>query len=832
MKSMTFLSASRLRGWMLCGLLALVTLMAAGAVHAQPDSATDVDAKLTEARERIDQIRKGLDDGKPDDADLDQWRGDAQKVQSRADALADALAPRLADVAARLNQLGPAPAGVKEDPDVIRQRRQLERDNSNIDAQVKLARLLSVEASQTAERISGLRRTQFQERLGERSGTFLSGRFWSALRNDLPRDVPRAAALIQTLQDSAGETPGETWATLAAILAGLLAIRGWLRALLLRLTSTHVPPGRLRRSFLAVALALLGAAVPGTLAGLVYVGLTWSGSLDDDTRALLSDLVGIVCLAGYVSGLGHALLSARRPSWRLLPLPDTVASGLRWLPGSLALLTVIMWLAQRLPAHLNISLTTTIALNSLAALALGGVMVAALMRGERLRRAAALAAREDAADPNAPPAAPAPRSFWMSLAATLCWLALLASLGGILIGYAAFGNFTIGQGLWTLIVSASAYLISLLLEDGFTTLIAGRLQDDKKTQPRLRLQAAVLLSGASRVAVLLVAAILLATPFGEGPTELISRLSVLQHGLQIGEIQLRPGSLLQAFVALALGLLIVRGVKHWLRDRYLPTTHFDLGMQTSTATLFGYAGMIFAVSLSLSVLGLGLERVAWIASALSVGIGFGLQAVVQNFVSGLILLAERPVRVGDWVSLGGIEGDIQRINVRATEIQMSDRSTVVVPNSEFITKAVRNVTHSNPLGRVQIRVPMPLGTRAAEVREHIMAAFAAREEILETPAAAVYLDGIEGDRLLFNAIGYVSSPRMAYTTRSKLLFDILQRLEEASLDMASSTTMVWRDSEAPAQTMPVPPDSSAVAPPTHAPMPGTDAHGPPPASRA
>src|SRR5690606_7483740 len=127
------------------------------------------------------------------------------------------------------------------------------------------------------------------------------------------------------------------------------------------------------------------------------------------------------------------------------------------------------------------------------------------------------------------------------------------------------------------------------------------------------------------------------------------------------------------------------------------------GMQVSASTLFGYAGGIVAVALAMSAAGIGLERIAWVASALSVGIGFGLQAVVQNFVSGLILLAGRPVKVGDWVSLGGVEGDIRRINVRATEIQMGDRSTVIVPNSEFITKVVRNVTMARPLGVVQVR---------------------------------------------------------------------------------------------------------------------------------
>jgi len=182
--------------------------------------------------------------------------------------------------------------------------------------------------------------------------------------------------------------------------------------------------------------------------------------------------------------------------------------------------------------------------------------------------------------------------------------------------------------------------------------------------------------------------------------------------------------------------------------------------------------------------------VAWIASALSVGIGFGLQAVVQNFVSGLILLAERPVKVGDWVSLGGVEGDILRINVRATEIQMGDRSTVIVPNSEFVTKTVRNVTRSNPLGLVQIKLPLPLSTDAQRVRELILQAFADHEDVLDTPAPNVFLDGIEGGNLVFNAKGYVSSPRSSYGVRSALLFTLLQRLHDAGLEVSSPPTML------------------------------------------
>src|SRR6185369_1563918 len=216
-----------------------------------------------------------------------------------------------------------------------------------------------------------------------------------------------------------------------------------------------------------------------------------------------------------------------------------------------------------------------------------------------------------------------------------------------------------------------------------------------------RAQAAVLASGGLRLFVLLVALVTLFAPFGEGPSELMGRTDQLRVGMTVGELRLRPTAVLQAVVVFALTLWGVKALQRWLADRFLPTTSMDVGMRTSLVTLLGFVGVVVAVALGLSAVGLALDKVAWIASALTVGIGFGMQAVISNFVSGLILLAERPVKVGDWVVLGNVEGDIRRINVRATEIRMGDRSTVIVPNSEFITKVVRNVTHDDPLGVVQ-----------------------------------------------------------------------------------------------------------------------------------
>jgi len=772
----------------------------------RPPDAAQAESVLSDARKQIDDIRERLEDG-GEDSQLVRWRADVLDIQSRADAMAEALAPQLASVTARLTELGEPPAGTREAPDVAAQRAQLQKDNRALDSQTKLARLLSVEAAQTAEQISTLRRDQFQARLGERRDSLLATPFWSELRGDLPRDLRRLADLNRELRQAAASTPAGIWIALALAIGAVLLLRAACSRLLVRLTATRVPPGRLRRSFLAVSVVVLAVATPGLIAELLHIGLTWDATLSEDTTDLLGSLVAVVCFGGYVAGLGHALLSPDRSSWRLPAIHDDVAQGLRHLPIVLGVLVVAIWLGDELPVLLNASLTTTISVTSLAALLLAATLAWGLRRCTRLQQQA----RQAAEDGRVPP-----RPFWLSVLVAVTWAVLVASVISLLAGYVAFGSFIVKQVLWTLAILCSAYLLSVLIEDGFSTLLAPAQRDEDDARNRTRGQAAVLLSGIGRVAVGLLAATLLLAPFGEGPSDLLHRMNQLHSGLQIGEVHLRPGALMQALVVLALCLIGVRLLRRWLANRYLPTTELDPGMQLSAATLFGYAGFVVAVALALSALGIGLERVAWIASALSVGIGFGLQAVVQNFVSGLILLAERPVKVGDWVSLGGVEGDIQRINVRATEIQMADRSTVIVPNSEFVTKTVRNVTHANPLGLVQVKLPMPLDADAQRVRALMLEAFAAHEGILETPAPDVFLEGIENGHLLFNARGYVGSPRNAYGVRSTLLYDILQRMAEAKLPLASPSTLVLarppaRDGNKPEISAAEPPAPGAPA---------------------
>src|SRR6185312_4072273 len=212
----------------------------------------------------------------------------------------------------------------------------------------------------------------------------------------------------------------------------------------------------------------------------------------------------------------------------------------------------------------------------------------------------------------------------------------------------ALAFFVAVQMLWTGLVAACLYLLMQLVRDLFEVLLSPHGRSGKHLQAGFDLAPGTLVLA----------------PFDAGPTELAQRTLQLFSGLKLGQLNIEPGTVLGAVAVFVLGLVALRMLKRWLRDQLLPATAMDPGMRDSIVTLLGYLGGVLVFALALAALNVSLQSIAWIASALSVGIGFGLQAVVQNFISGLILLVERPVKVGDWVSLSSeVEGDIRRINV-------------------------------------------------------------------------------------------------------------------------------------------------------------------------
>jgi small-conductance mechanosensitive channel len=760
----------------------------------------DTDAQLQSARSTLDAIVKRLGADDVADAELAKARRTLLDLQHTAEDVSTEQAKQLQTVQSRLTELGPAPpSGGEEPPDMTAQRQALQTSSSQVDARVKLARLLAVESAQAADRAAGLARDRFHSHLFERTDALVTSDFWDDVRASLQRDRIR---LTQALHPEE-RRPASVWAGFVAIVLAAAALRWWLRRMLERVVADCAPQGRIQRSVYALVRVLLATLVPAAAAGALLLVVGRRVVVGANLESIAWGAMGPLCLSAYVVGLGNALVQPDRPSWRLLAIPDAIARGLRGFPLLLGATIFIGWLLERLAAFVQTGLPTAVAVNALVSFVLASIVALALWRADRARTRAA-AGREagasgarEASDREEPTvgdragAAP-PRPLWLSLLLVAMSAALAATLIGVIAGFVALGGFVVRQLVWAAILFGSGYLLAVVTDDVASVLLTravvrarteGAPEVRAGSVPVGRLAQAIVLGSAGlRITVWLLVLLLLLAHFGEGPSELLGRTDLLGTGLTVGELHLRPAALLQAMLVLAATLIALKATQHWLAHRFLPTTSLDAGMRSSLGALPGFVGVVVAMALALSAIGLTLDKVAWIASALSVGIGFGLQAIVSNFVSGLILLAERPVKVGDRVALSGVEGDIQRINMRTTEIQMHDRSTVIVPNSEFLTKVVRNLTHDNTLGWVQFKFPVPLASDIDRVRTIVLEAFTQNEDALEEPAPTVLIDGVDGGNLIFNAMGFVTSPRRSDLARSALLSRVLhevRRMEPA-----------------------------------------------------
>ena len=254
-------------------------------------------------------------------------------------------------------------------------------------------------------------------------------------------------------------------------------------------------------------------------------------------------------------------------------------------------------------------------------------------------------------------------------------------------------------------------------------------------------------------------------------------------GISIGKVQI---SLLQIAIAVLVFLALIfltKVVQRTTQTRFLNRLRVDDGVQNSLKTLIGYVGLVIAFFTGVSLLGFDLSNLAIIAGALSVGIGFGLQSIVNNFVSGLILLFERPIKVGDWVVTTSGEGIVKNISVRSTEIETFDRSSILVPNSELISNSVTNRTHKNRLGRVTVIVGVAY-KEDPETILRLLSEVPLRVELaLETPEPQTVFTGFGDSSLDFELRFFIDDVTQALTARTQARVAIFNVFKEAGVEI-------------------------------------------------
>ena len=254
-------------------------------------------------------------------------------------------------------------------------------------------------------------------------------------------------------------------------------------------------------------------------------------------------------------------------------------------------------------------------------------------------------------------------------------------------------------------------------------------------------------------------------------------------GFAIGSWQADVGLILAAVLCLYGALLISRSVQSILAEEVFPRRGVERGVQLSMGRLLHYAIVLVGFLLALAFLGVNFTNITIIGGALSVGIGFGLQTIVNNFVSGLILLFERPVRVGDYIEIGGLWAEIKKIGLRATVVETFDRADVVVPNSDLISNQVTNWTRTNRIMRVKIPVGVAYGSDVPLVMKILLECAEDNPSVVSTPKTQVFFRGFGESSLDFEIRLHILDIDSRFIVESEILQEIDRQFREAGVEI-------------------------------------------------
>jgi small-conductance mechanosensitive channel len=391
--------------------------------------------------------------------------------------------------------------------------------------------------------------------------------------------------------------------------------------------------------------------------------------------------------------------------------------------------------------------------------------------------------------------------FWPPIR-FMAWLTTFAIVGAALTGYVALSAFLVNQLAYVAFIGGCLFLLLKFSGGGLEQAFRPNSRMSRSLTATLGVgreslqQIGVLLSGVVTVALSGFALTLALLPWGVQSNDMIAVARSLFFGVRIGDVTISLSNVVLALLLFAVATGVTGAVRNWLKNRYLPLTQLDVGLREAISASVGYLGYALSLVLSLSYVGISLEKLALVISALSVGIGLGLQGVVANFVSGMIILWERAIRVGDLVVVGGETGYVRRINIRATEIQTFDRAVTIVPNGNMITGVVKNFVRSDRTARIMIPVQASWDSDPEQVRQLLVETARAHDEVVGFPAPSALFVKFGAAMLEFELYCFVEDVDRAGRVKSDLHFAILAAFREAGIQMVPPATPAPLDAAA------------------------------------
>lgn len=500
--------------------------------------------------------------------------------------------------------------------------------------------------------------------------------------------------------------------------------------------------------------------------------------LRPDVSPVLAATFGLIGLVYFVGRVTNAVFAPFQPRWRLVKLSNKGAYSLSWCLLAMAIVNGLDFVLNRVSEAMGSPVIVTVAKSFLASLVIGLIFIAASFGKPILAK-------------NGDPDAPGRR--WPHGMAII-----LRVIGSVLIfvamiGYVGLARFIAGQLVITSAVLATIYLGILLgravsSQEIFPETFLSRFLERRFKFGEVALDQAALVAGLAIYAFALLTGIpLILLSWGFHIQDLETFAFRLFTSIKLGNITISLVGIFAGVLFFAGGYLVTRWFQRWLDGNVMARGQIDMGVRNSVKTGIGYLGVAVAAIIGISAAGIDLSSLALVASALSVGIGFGLQNIVSNFVSGLILLVERPFKVGDWIVSGTSEGIVKRISVRATEIETFRKQSIIVPNSELINASLGNWTHRNRLTRAEIPVSVSYDDDPQKVMDILLELVHEVPKVLRNPEPHVEFLRFGAFSLDFEMRFYLADLSDGMPIKNNLRIAILKRFKEEGIGIPYPT---------------------------------------------
>jgi small-conductance mechanosensitive channel len=677
----------------------------------------------------------------------------------------------LSEIAQQLDSLGPPPESGQEDAGVAKTRADLIAARDKLQSLKSQLDVLAINALQSAGQVTALQRDEFFERIFDRNRSILNPSLWA--------DVGKGAIALST---AVGSAVSEWWngvkrnanplgllvvpLFVGIFFAGFRMLSGQVARWMRRFTKPDAEPDDMTRLWI-ICRSLLGTVVALlVLLGPIYLALESSGYMTELMRPQWHAIIYPLAAGYFFYKLARGIAAPGHPELRIVDLDESAAARLPVLTGIIVLVSVFNARLVDVADRFYLGLQYTVghsAVSALVLLSLLSMIVHTLTHQEGLPK----------------PHGQRLYFAWASLLTPLAWLLIFVGFGALLLGYLSLADYLAHQLVRTGVVVTVLVLLYHLLD----TTVAASFDPHSGIGIFLRRATGFSERTIERIGLILRTIIDLVFIVGGIPALLVvwtlnwvdfgGFINTLTLGFQVGNVTISPAMVFGVAAVLIVGFLATNLFNRWLGKRILSETRINKGVQDSILKGASYAGYVLAIGFALSVAGLNFTNLAIVAGALGVGIGFGLQSIVNNFVSGLIILAERPVRVGDWVAIADGEGIVRRINVRSTEIETFDGCSIILPNSQLVTGTVRNWTLTDNKGRVTVPITVEVGNDAALVLKLLTEAARQHSKVLTYPAPTAVLSRISLNGLEFDLRVHVADVfdggQVASDLRVKLL---------------------------------------------------------------